>query len=153
MIQKLFALSDRTALLAFLLIDVICTGLGMGVPFFNILFGFVVGWYLVHRLMRKGLELGEILRLTFRWGMLTAGFTCLMMLVLWVPLMGVLFQPGYDLIETGIPLILYDPLFSFIGWEVLMIALSPFFQFLTTLFSANVALIVQENKRRRMVTE
>ena len=120
---------------------------------FNILFGFVVGWYLVHRLMRKGLELGEILRLTFRWGMLTAGFTCLMMLVLWVPLMGVLFQPGYDLIETGIPLILYDPLFSFIGWEVLMIALSPFFQFLTTLFSANVALIVQENKRRQMVTE
>lgn len=153
MLQKLFDLNGRTVLLIYLFVDVICTGMGMGVPFFNIMFGFVVGWYLAHRLMRKSLELGEILRLTFRWGMLTAGFTGLMMLVLWVPLMQVLFQPGYDLIETGIPLILYDPLFSFIGWEILMIFLSPFFQFLTTLFSANVFLIVRENEHRRMVSE
>ncbi|MBN2503386.1 MAG: hypothetical protein JXB38_21600 [Anaerolineales bacterium] len=148
MLQKLFDLNGRTVLLIYLFVDVICTGMGMGVPFFNIMFGFVIGWYLVGSFKRKNLELGEILRLTFRWGILTPGFTGLMMLVLWVQLMQVLFKPGYDLIETGIPLILYDPLFSFIGWEIWMILLSPFFQFLTTLFSANVFLIVWENGHR-----
>lgn len=149
MLEKLFALNDKVVLLIYLFVDVICVGIGMGVPFFSILLGFVVGWYLVGRFTQKGVELREILRLTFRWGMFTAGFTCLMMLVLWAPLLQALFQPDYDFVNIGIPMILFDPKFSFIGWEILMILLSPFFQFLTTLFSANTFLIIQEKLGNR----
>ena len=66
MIHKLFSLNGRIVLLIYLFIGVICTVIGMGVPFFNIMFSFVVGWYMAGRFMRIDLELGEILLLTFR---------------------------------------------------------------------------------------
>ena len=39
-------------------------------------------------------------------------------------------------IGAGIPLILYDPRWSFIGWMVLMIIISPFLQLLTIIFAS-----------------
>jgi hypothetical protein len=52
-----------------------------------------------------------------------------------------LFDPSADLVETGIPMILYEPKASLIGWLVLMIVLSPFLQFLMALFGAHLALL------------
>ena len=39
------------------------------------------------------------------------------------------------------PLILYEPLASFIAWLVLMIVISPFLQFLMTLFGSHLTLL------------
>jgi catechol 2,3-dioxygenase-like lactoylglutathione lyase family enzyme len=43
----------------------------------------------------------------------------------------------------GLPLILYDPLASFIGWLALMIVVSPALQFVVTIFGAWVAVTVR----------
>jgi len=45
------------------------------------------------------------------------------------------------LANFGIPLILYEPRASFIVWLILMIVISPFLQFLMTLFGAQLALL------------
>ena len=52
-----------------------------------------------------------------------------------------LFDPAADLANFGIPLILYEPTASFIGWLVLMIVISPFLQFLMMLFGAQLMLL------------
>ena len=52
-----------------------------------------------------------------------------------------LFDPRADLANFGIPLILFDPQASFIGWLVLMIAISPFLQLLATLFGSHLTLL------------
>jgi hypothetical protein len=49
-----------------------------------------------------------------------------------------LFEPGRDIANFGIPMILYEPLASFIGWIVLMVLISPLLQVLTTVFGASV---------------
>jgi hypothetical protein len=51
------------------------------------------------------------------------------------------FDPVADLANFGIPLILYDPTASFIGWLALMIVISPFLQFLMALFGAHLTLL------------
>jgi hypothetical protein len=53
-----------------------------------------------------------------------------------------LFDRAADLANFGIPMILYEPRASFIGWLLLMIFVSPFLQFLMTLFGAHLALWV-----------
>jgi hypothetical protein len=65
------------------------------------------------------------------------------MAALWGPTAKLLFDPQADLVNFGIPLILYDPRASFVGWLVLMIAISPFLQLLTTLFGAHLTLLLQ----------
>jgi hypothetical protein len=72
---------------------------------------------------------------------LTASVTLLGMVVIWGPTISFLFDPGRDLANTGVPMILYEPMASFIGWLVLMIVISPFLQLLTTLFGAYLALL------------
>ena len=53
-----------------------------------------------------------------------------------------LLDPQADLANFGIPMILYGPQASFIGWLVLMIVISPFLQLLATLFGAHVTMLV-----------
>ena len=43
-------------------------------------------------------------------------------------------------------MILYEPLASFIGWQVLMVLISPFLQLLTTLFGSYLAILGWLNK-------
>jgi hypothetical protein len=52
-----------------------------------------------------------------------------------------LFDPLTDFADFGIPMILYDPRVSFVGWLVLMIVISPFLQLLTTVFASHCALL------------
>ncbi len=56
-------------------------------------------------------------------------------------------DPAADLANFGIPPILYEPRASFIGWLVLMIAISPVLQLLTTLLGSHLALIRWATKR------
>jgi hypothetical protein len=51
-----------------------------------------------------------------------------------------LLDSATDYENLGIPMILYEPKISFIGWLVLMIAISPFLQLLTTVFTSYLTL-------------
>jgi hypothetical protein len=139
--NKLYTLKWGWVLAVYCLLDVFCVGMGMGVPIFNILFGFVVGWYAVRRIVLSSTALHEILKSVLLYAALTSGITALLMAVLWGSMAPMLFDPAVDLRDTGIPMILFEPRASFIGWLVLMIAISPFLQFLMTLFGAHVTLL------------
>lgn len=108
----------------------------MGVPIFCILFGFVVGWYITRRLTQYNENQKDIFKKVFKYAVITSLFTLVVMVILWGPTIKLLFTPGYDFKNFGIPFILYDPKLSFIGWLVLMIFISPFLQLLTTVFAA-----------------
>ena len=138
---RLFTMKSRWALALFVLLDTICVGMGMGVPFFCILFGFVVGWYTVKRLAAEGTELPWMLEKIFSYAVTAAAYTLVVMAAIWGPTASMLFDPAADLANFGIPLILYDPRASFVGWLVLMIAISPFLQLQTTLFGAYLTLL------------
>ena len=93
------------------------------------------------RLTARPRPVRQVLGLVLRWAALTSAFTLVLMAILWGRMVGMLFDPAADLANFGIPLILYKPVASFIGWLVLMIFISPFLQFLMTLFGAHLALL------------
>jgi hypothetical protein len=112
----------------------------MGIPILCILFGFPVGWYLPNRLNHPGKNLSNILNGILKYALYTSLFTFILMLVIWVPVSTMLLDSSADFANFGIPMILYNPKISFIGWIILMIFISPFLQLLTTIFASNVAL-------------
>jgi len=127
-------------LLAFLLLDLLAVGAGMGVPIFAILFGFIVGWFAPRFLAVTATDLRQLLRKCLVAALLTSAFTFLLMLLIWGPTAGMLFDPAADIAHFGIPMILYEPVASFIGWIVLMVVLSPFLQALAAAFASTVRL-------------
>jgi hypothetical protein len=148
---KFLSLKPRIALVIFVLLDLICVGMGMGVPFFCILLGFPVGWYIVRYITSTGAQLEQVFRKVFMYSLITTAFTLLAMLLLWTPFAAAIFDPTRDLAQTGIPMILYEPRASFIGWVILMILISPFLQLLTTLFGAYLALLSWMEKRKASI--
>jgi hypothetical protein len=141
MMKKLLGLRPLWALGIFVLLDIICIGMGMGVPIFCILFGFLVGWFAVKYITTTITPIPQVFRRVLLYATLTASVTLLGMVVIWGPTISFLFDPGRDLANTGVPMILYEPMASFIGWLVLMIVISPFLQLLTTLFGSYLALL------------
>ncbi|MDH4209191.1 MAG: hypothetical protein OEV76_09980 [Anaerolineae bacterium] len=139
---RLLIVNRWVAFAIFVVLDVICVGLGMGVPIFCIALGFPVGWYVAARAVRSNADLGEVLKRTFARATATSAITFGMMALLWGSVTPMLFDPSADFANFGIPMILYDPRVSFIGWLVLMIFISPFLQLLTTLFSSHLTLLV-----------
>jgi hypothetical protein len=139
--QKLFSLRIGWAIAIFTFLDMFCVGLGMGVPIFCILFGLPVGWYIASRIAIRPFDTRQMLSRMVLGAALTSVFTFVGMVVLWGRCIAMLFDPAADLVNFGIPQILYEPLASFIGWLVLMIVISPFLQFLMTLFGAQVTLL------------
>lgn len=139
--RKVFDLRIGWALAIFAFLDLVCVGLGMGVPIFCILFGLPVGWYIARRVTTRPLRVGQLLGKVLVGAGLTSAFTFMVMGLLWGRCVVMLFDPLADLANFGIPLILYDPKASFIGWLVLMIVISPFLQLLMTLFGAYLTLL------------
>lgn len=137
----LSALKTRWALLIFAILDVICVGLGMGIPIFCILFGLPVGWAIAMRSTLRPRPARQLLGRVLRRAALTAAFTVVLMAIIWSRMVGMLFDPAADLANFGIPMILYEPHASFVGWLVLMVVISPFLQFLMTLFGAHLTLL------------
>jgi hypothetical protein len=127
-------------LLAFLLLDLLAVGAGMGVPIFAIFFGFLVGWLAPRVLAETATDLRSLLRKCVAAALLTSTFTFLLMLLIWGPKAAMLFDPAADIAHFGIPLILYEPVASFVGWIVLMVFLSPFLQALAAAFASSVRL-------------
>jgi len=128
------------ALLAYAVLDTLCVGAGMGIPIFCILLGFPTGWYVARRLWAREMELRAILPRILPVAAATAAWTFIAMAVIWGPVAAKLRDPAFDPAMFGIPMILYGPLASFIGWLVLMIVISPFLQMLVTLFAAHLTI-------------
>jgi hypothetical protein len=53
--EFLWNIGFKKAFLIYIIIDVLCVGIGMGVPFFSIILGFPVGWYLAKRIYKPDL--------------------------------------------------------------------------------------------------
>lgn len=139
--DRLFSLRTGWALALFAFLDVLCTGMGMGVPFFCILLGLPVGWTIARRLTARTAGIREMLGKTLLGAALTSAFTFVLMALVWGRCIPMLFDPSADLANFGIPQILYEPAASFVGWMVLMILISPFLQFLMTLFGSHLTLL------------
>jgi hypothetical protein len=139
--RRILSLKWGWALALYCFLDLVCAGMGMGVPIFNILFGVVVGWYVARRIALSATEFREVLKQVLLYAGIASGFTVLVMAAIWGPTVARLFGPTSDLANFGIPMILYEPRASFIGWQVLMIAISPFLQFLMALFGAHLTLL------------
>jgi len=127
-------------IIAYCLLDLLAVGAGMGVPIFAILFGFVVGWFVPQLLFRDVSDLHRLLNKCLFGSFLTSCFTFLLMIIIWVPTARMLLDPSADFVNFGIPMILYDPRASFIGWLLLMTVISPILQILSSAFASSVRL-------------
>jgi hypothetical protein len=134
----------------FVFLDVLCVGMGMGVPIFCIGLGFPVGWYIAARAARLTSNLSEVLKRTVVQATVTSAVTLAMMALIWGAVAPMLFDPAADFVNFGIPMILYDPKVSFVGWLVVMIFISPFLQLLTTTFSSHLTLLVWLMRRSQV---
>jgi hypothetical protein len=117
-------------IIAFCFLDLLAVGAGMGVPIFAILLGFVVAWFVPTIFLSYESNLHQLLKRCLTVSFLTSGFTFLLMIIIWAPITRMLLDPSADLANFGIPLILFDPRASFIGWIVLMTIISPILQVL-----------------------
>lgn len=128
--SKLFSRKNLWFYILFAVLDLIAVGAGMGVPIFAILLGFAIGW--VAPIVYKELlpETLSILRRSLVVALLYSALTMILMLAIWSPSLAKLWDPTFDVANYGIPMILYEPRASFIGWMVLMILISPVLQFL-----------------------
>jgi hypothetical protein len=139
--QRLFRMRPTWAFVFYALLDTLCVGMGMGVPFFCILLGFPTGWYIARKVTLDSAEIRLILRKSLLYAVLSSLLTLLAMAAIWGRTIPMLFDPSVDLANFGIPMILYEPRASFIGWQVLMIILSPALQLLATVFGSYVTLL------------
>lgn len=139
--KKFLGLRPLWAFGIFVLLDMVCIGMGMGLPIFCILFGFPLGWFVVKYITLRTTSIPQVFRKVLLYATITASVTLLGMIIIWGPTVSILFEPGGDLANTGVPMILYEPMPSFIGWIVLMILISPVLQLLTTLFGSHLALL------------
>jgi hypothetical protein len=139
--RRLLALRPGWALAVYVVLDTICVGMGMGVPIFCILFGFLVGWFIVRYVTATTVDLWHVLAKALLCGAVTTAYTFLLMALIWGGSVSMLFDAGADFVNFGMPLILYEPKASFIGWLVLMIGISPFLQLLATVFGAYLTLL------------
>ena len=155
-------LSVGAALAVYVALDVVAIGMGMGVPIFCILLGFPAGWHAVRiAAARLGPERGPadlpppggvsvpLLRRVFVYALVASSVTLLAMAVLWGWWgLAALFDPATDYVQLGMPLFLFEPKASFIGWLVLMIVVSPVLQLLAMVFGSHVALLAGNRAAR-----
>src|SRR4030042_3270282 len=131
-LARVLTLNRWVAFAILVFLDVICVGMGMGVPIFCIGLGFPVGWYVAARATRSTCNLGEVLKRTVVQATVASAVTFAMMALIWGNVARMLLDPAADFANFGIPMILYDPKASFVGWLLLMIVISPVLQLLTT---------------------
>ena len=147
-ISRLHKLSTKTAFIILIILDIICIGMGMGVPIFNIVFGFFVGWYIVSRLSFNKFETKDILRQLLKGACIISCATFVGMVLIWGWSILLLRGSDAEIENFGIPMILYLPRASLIGWLVLMILITPFLQLLTTIFAGNLTLLSIYTKKK-----
>lgn len=138
--NKIFKINKKTAFVIYIILDTLSVVILRGVPIFSILFGFPVGWYIARRLELSERNLQSVLSNTLKYSFYTSLITFFCMVIIWGPVSTMLINPNADFANFGIPMILFYPKISFIGWIILMIFISPFLQLLITVFASNVTL-------------
>lgn len=132
-------------LFAYVMLDLLMAVAGMGVPVFCILLGLPVGAMGARRAEYFLREIGPAMQRVVRYALVSSGITMFVMLGVWGRLIPACFgdvgQACY-----GIPLILFDPKASLVGWLVLMIIIAPFIQFVVTLASAYLTFQIRLRK-------
>ncbi|MCJ7734095.1 MAG: hypothetical protein MUP11_06065 [Anaerolineales bacterium] len=128
----------------FVILDLLSIGMGMGVPFFTILLGFPAGWLLPQYFGLPAEISKDSLKTLLKAAGITSAVSMLVLGLIWLPSLSWLFEPGRDLAQFGMPLILFEPLASFIGWIALIVLVSPFLQFLMTVLGSVLRLIKRE---------
>lgn len=146
--SAMYQIGPLKALVLFIVIDVFLMGVGMGIPIFNIAFGFVVGWFLIKWVAAGASESTDILKRFLVYSGTSAGVTFLGMFLLWGWWATSVYEPQADFARTGIPMILFEPRASFIAWLVLMIVISPVLQLLTTTFAGLLGLLSLYKQRQ-----
>jgi len=144
--KKLFKLKLGWIFFIFIVVDMICAGMGMGVPVVCILLGFFTGWAIIRIILLRTDDLNEIFTKSIKYGIATTLITFLFMLVIWGGAIIGFLSHDLDFRNFGHPLILYDPEISFFGWLALMIVISPLLQLLTTVFSCYLTLFLVKKK-------
>ena len=139
--DRIYALDTKIAFAIFVIVDLLCVGMGMGVPLACIAFGFFVGWYIAKRATIATANVKDILWKVLVQAVITSAFTFVVMSLIWGRTIVLLFDPSFDFQNFGHPFILYDPKISFIGWLILMMLISPFLQLLTTIFGSYLTLL------------
>lgn len=139
--DKFYKMNWKWAVVLYLFFDLCCIGLGMGVPLFPILYGFLVGMYITKRLSLQNQEMNIILQKIYLYSVATSFFTFILMCGIWGRYALEIFNPNADFANFGIPMILYEAKASYIGWMILMIFISPFLQLLMTMFGAHLQLL------------
>ena len=140
---RLLRLNTKAAVVLYLIVDLLCVGMGMGVPVFCIVFGFAAGWYLARRAVADGGVTRTILRRVLMDAILASAVTFVLMAAVWGPVVPMAFDSGYDFEHFGVPMILFDPRASFVAWLILMILVSPFLQMLTVVFAGTVTMVTE----------
>jgi len=138
--SKFFSRKFLFPIIGFCFLDLLAIGAGMGVPIFAILLGFVVGWFVPQIYLSDASNLRQLLKMCLIASFLTSCFTLLLMIIIWIPTTRMLLDPSADIANFGIPLILFDPRASFIGWILLMTVISPILQVLSSAFASSVRL-------------
>jgi hypothetical protein len=105
-VARLLILNRWAAFAIFVFLDVVCVGMGMGVPIFCIGLGFPVGWYVAARALRSTSNVGEVLKRTVVQATVTSAVTFAMMGLIWGNVARMLFDPTADFVNFGIPMIL-----------------------------------------------
>lgn len=131
----------------YIFISLIATGLGMGIPFLNILLGLPVGFYIARYKLKEQGDFSTITRKSLKYSFITIIITLLLMSFIWLPPLTLIADPNFNLTDFGMPLILFDPLLSFIGWMILMVIFAPFLQFLLTF---TIIQVIMYNDKRKM---
>jgi hypothetical protein len=134
------------AFIAYAVIDGLCAALGMGVPLFCILLGFSVGWFNALRAWHFVPGNVGAMKRSLRYALLTSLVTLVIMVVVWGKLVPMVLHPIINPGSMGLPLLLYEPKASLIGWLVLMIVVSPFLQFLMTAFGSYLTFLFVFNR-------
>jgi len=144
---KTFGQNAVGAFIAYAVIDGLCAGLGMGVPFFCILLGFSVGWFGAVRAWHFVPGHVGAMKRSLRYALLTSLVTFAIMVAVWGRLVPLMFHPVINPGNMGLPLLLYEPKASLVGWLVLMTVVSPFLQFLMTAFGSYVTFLFLFHRR------
>ena len=139
-------LNLRKKFILFCIIDIVSVGLGMGIPIVPIILGGVIGWFIPKIIMKENEELPQLVKRSLYSSIIASIVTMIIMITIWGPIAMMLFDKNADIENFGIPLILFEPTASFIGWIILMIIISPILQMLTTLFGSVVRIAWKKPK-------
>ncbi len=79
MMGRLFSLKPGWAFGIFVFLDVLCVAMGMGVPIFCIVFGFLVGWYIAKMVTAITEPMQDFLGKILLYAVLTSAVTFVLM--------------------------------------------------------------------------